>query len=44
MFEIHSRLTLMTTRLELIEQILHRILVMVEQLQLQQQQRGLSIV
>ena len=45
MFEFHSRLALIQTRLELIEQILHRILGMVEQLQLQrQQQRALQIV
>ena len=46
MFEFHSRLALIQTRLELIEQILHRILGMIEQLQIQHQQqhRGLSIV
>ena len=46
MFEFHSRLALIQTRLELIEQILHRLLGMIEQLQLQHQQqhRGLAIV
>jgi len=37
MFEFHSRLTLMQTRLEILEQLLHRILGVVEQLQQQQQ-------
>ena len=43
MFELHSRLSLIQTRLELLEQILHRILGMVEQLQ-QQQHAALHIV
>jgi hypothetical protein len=37
MFEFHSRLALMQTRLELIEQLLHRMLGSIEQLQQQQQ-------
>jgi hypothetical protein len=36
MFEFHSRLALMQTRLELIEQLLHRMLGLIEQLQQQQ--------
>ena len=39
MFEFHSRLSLMQTRLELIEQLLHRILGLIESLQQQQQQQ-----
>jgi hypothetical protein len=39
MFEFHSRLALIQTRLELIEQFLHRILALIESLQQQQQQQ-----
>ena len=35
MFQIHSRLALIQTRLELIEQFLHRILALIESLQQQ---------